>query len=217
MRFDQYLSKYTELKALYELVEHDFSTKGLIHHNWNHVLRDIARGIMIGEAEGANMKIVLAGVLLHDIGRLYPEKGGDHYTSGAKAAPKYLTKAGFTKREIEEIIHCIRSHGPRGLEEPKTLEAKVCYDVDVLSCSCGNAGVARVFHYFIAEEKFTIKQMMQIGSGRRGPRKSFYTETGRKLGEKDFLKATKFWRELDKELREEEHNIKTIIPQYEGD
>lgn len=217
MRLDYYLSKFPELKALYELVGHDFSTKRLVHHNWNHMLRDLARGIMIGEAEGTNMKIVLAGVLLHDIGRLYPEDGADHYTSGAKVAPKHLTKAGFTKREIEEIIHCIRSHGPRGLEEPKTLEAKVCYDVDAISCSCGNVGVARVFHYFIAEEKITIKRMMEIGSGKKGPRKDFYTETGRKLGEKGYLKATKFWRELNKELKKEEQSIKKIIPQYQGD
>jgi len=217
VKLDHYLSKYAELKALYEVVKHDFSSKGLIHHNWNHVLRDLAKGIVVGEAEGANMKIVLAGVLLHDIGRLHPEEGEDHHAAGAKVAPKYLTKAGFTRKEIEEISHCIRSHGPRGLEEPKTLEAKVCYDVDVLSCSFGNVGVARVFHYFIAEEKFTIKQMMEIGSGRKGPRKSFYTETGRKLGQKGYSKAIKFWRELDKELKKEEQSIKEIIPKYEGD
>jgi len=215
MELDYYLSKYATLKTLYRLVEHDFITKGLVHHNWNHVLRDVARSIIVGEAEGANMKIVLAGVLLHDIGRLLPEEGEDHHTVGAKVAPRYLVKAGFTKKDIAEIIHCIRSHGPRGLEEPKTLEAKVCYDVDVLSCSCGNVGVARVFHYFIAEEKFTVKQMMEIGSGRKGPRKSFYTETGRKLGQKGYLKAAKFWRELDKELKEEEQSIRKIIPQYE--
>ena len=80
MRLEYYLSKYAELKALYELVKHDFFAKGLVHHNWNNVLRDLARGIMIGEAEGAKMKIVLAGVLLHDIGRLYSEEGEDHYT-----------------------------------------------------------------------------------------------------------------------------------------
>jgi len=217
MKLEYYLSKYAELNALYELVRHDFLTKGLVHHNWNHVLRDLARGIMIGEAEGTNMKIVLAGVLLHDIGRLYPEKGEYHHSLGAKAAPNYLLKASFTKNEITEIIHCILSHGPRGLEEPKTLEAKVCYDVDVLSCSCGNVGVARVFHYFITEENFTIKQMMEIGSGRKGPRKDFYTETGLKLGQKGYLKAARFWRELDKELKEEEQGIKKIILEYEGD
>jgi len=217
VKVDYYLSKYAELKALYELVKRDFSSKELIHHNWNHVLRDLARSIMVGEAEGADMKLVLAGVLLHDIGRLYPEEGEDHHVAGAKVAPKHLTKAGFTKKEIEKIIHCIRSHGSRGLEAPKTLEAKVCYDVDVLSCSCGNVGVARVFHYFIAEEKFTVKQMMEIGSGKKGPRKSFYTETGRKLGQKGYLKATKFWRELGKELKEEERNARKIIPQYKGD
>jgi HD superfamily phosphodiesterase len=217
MKLEYYLSKYAELKTLYELVKRDFSSKNLVHHNWNHVLRDLARGIMVGKAEGASMKPVLAGVLLHDIGRLHPEKGEDHYVVGAKVAPEYLRKAGFTKKESEEIIHCIRSHGPRGLEEPKTLEAKVCYDVDVLSCSCGNVGVARVFHYFIAEENFTIKQMMQIGSDKKGTRKSFYTETGRKLGQKDYLKAAKFWKELDEKLTEEEQSIKKIIPQYNGD
>jgi len=217
MRLDYYLSKYAELNNLYKLVEHDFSTRGLIHHNWNHVLRDLARGVMIGETEGANMKIVLAGVLLHDIGRLYPEDGEDHYTSGAKVAPKYLTKAGFTQNEIQELIHCIRSHGPRGLDAPKTLEAKVCYDVDVLSCSCGNVGVARVFHYFITEEKFTVKQMIEIGSGGKSPRKSFYTKTGRRFGQKGYLKAAKFWKELAKELKQEEQSIKKIIPKYEGD
>jgi HD superfamily phosphodiesterase len=217
MNLDYYLAKYAELKALYEFVKHDFFTKGLVHHNWNHVLRDLARGIVIGEAEGAKMKIVMAGVLLHDIGRLYSEEGEDHYTLGAKAAPNYLMKAAFTKIEIKEIIHCILSHGPRGLEEPKTLEAKVCYDVDVLSCSCGNVGVARVFHYFVTEENFTIKQMMEISSGKKGPRKDFYTETGLKLGQKGYLKAARFWRELDKELKEEEQSIKKIILQYKGD
>jgi len=217
MRLEDYLSKYAELKALYDLVEHDFCAKRLIHHNWNHVLRDLARGITIGGVEGANMKIILAGVLLHDIGRLYPKEAEDHYTSGAKIAPKYLTKAGYTKNEVKEIIHCIRSHGPRGLEEPKTLEAKVCYDVDVLSCSCANVGVARVFHYFIAEERFSIKQMMEIGSGREGRRRNFYTETGRRLGQKGHSKATKFWRELEKELENEEQSIRKIIPEYKGD
>ncbi len=97
MRIDDYLSQFNELKTLYELTKQDFSTKGLIHHDWHHVLRDLARAIMIGKTERAEMKIVLASVLLHDIGRLYPELGSDHYEAGAKKAPEFLRKAGFKR------------------------------------------------------------------------------------------------------------------------
>ncbi len=217
MKLDYYLSKHAELKALYDLVNSDYRTRGLVHHNWDHVLRVLAGGVELGELEGANMKIVLAGLLLHDIGRLHLKKRKDHHAAGARIAPEILRKAGFIDNEIKDIVHCIRSHGPRGLEEPRTLEAKVCYDVDVLFCSCGNVGVARVFHFFIAEQGFTIKQMVQVGSGKKGPRKSFYTRTGCKQGLEGYQKATRFWKELRKELREEEQAIKKVIPQYEED
>lgn len=216
MKLEEYLSKFSELKTLYEKVEQDFLTKGLVHHNWNHILRDLARCIIIGEKEGANMKVVLAGVLLHDIGRLYPESGKDHYSVGAEVAPEYLKHAGFAE-EIEEVVHCIRCHGPRGLEEPRSLEAKVCYDVDVLSCSVGYIGVARVFDYFMREEEMNVKQMVGLPSGRKGLRKDFYTETGRKLGKGRLKKARKFWGELDQEYAKEGKIIREIIPDYEGD
>jgi len=217
MKFRGYLSKFAELKALYEKVEQAFLTKGLVHHNWNHILRDLARGIIIGEAEGANMKVVLAGILLHDIGRLYPKSGEDHYSVGAGVALKYLKSAGFTEEEIEKVVHCIKCHGPRALEEPRTLEAKICYDVDVLSCSVGYIGVARVFDYFMREEGMNVKQMVETPSGKRGSRKNFYSETGRKLGEEGLQKARNFWKELNQEFVEEKRIIKDLIPSYEGD
>ena len=217
MKLDDYLLQLSELNVLYQLVKQDFSAKGLVHHNWSHIQRDIARAIMIGEAEKANLKIVLASVLLHDIGRLHPELGSAHHAAGAKKAPEYLKKAGFKSGEISEITHCIRAHGPRGGKEPKTLEAKVVYDVDVLSCSVGYVGVARVFDYFMREEKMGVKDMMEIPSGVKGPRKNFYTATGKVLGEEGLKKAKKFWEELTHELKEEERTVKEIIPGYEGD
>lgn len=217
MKLEGYLRRFPELQTLYNTVKKDFLRKGLVHHNWNHILRDLARGILIDEEEGPNMKIVLAGILLHDIGRIHPELGKDHHSVGAEIAPKYLRKAGFGSEEIEEVVHCIRSHGPRGLEEPKTLEAKVCYDVDVLSCSVGNIGVARVFDYFMREVGMDVKQMIEIPSGRKGPRSDFYTHTGRRLGEKGLKKVNKFWKELRQEFVEEEKVIRKIIRDYEGD
>jgi len=217
MKLDHYFLKYPDLNALYDLVESDYSARGLVHHNWNHVLRVLAFGVEIGENENANMKIVVAGLLLHDIGRLHTEEGEDHHAVGAKMAPKMLRRTGFSDSEIDEVVHCVRAHGPRGLEEPRSLEAKVCYDVDVLSCACGNVGVARVFHYFISELGFTVKQMMEVGSGKKGPRRSFYTGTGRKRGLEGYRKAARFWTELRKELKREERAIKKVIPHYEGD
>jgi uncharacterized protein len=137
MKLRHYLLKHADLNTLHERVRRDFCTRGLIHHNWNHVVRDLAKAVTIGEKEGANIKIVLASVLLHDIGRLYPEEGEDHYVAGARLTPRYLANAGFAENEIDRIVHCVKAHGFRGMEVPKTLEARVCYDVDVLSCSAG--------------------------------------------------------------------------------
>jgi HD superfamily phosphodiesterase len=217
VKLDDYLLQFDDLKTLYGLVKQDFSTKALVHHNWHHILRDLARAVVIGEAERANMKIVLASVLLHDIGRLYPDLDSDHHKAGVTKAPEYLRKAGFGSEEISEITHCIAAHGPRGTEEPKSLEAKVVYDVDVLSCSVGYIGVARVFDYFMREENMGVKEMVEIPSGRRGPRRDFYTETGKRNGKKGLERAREFWIELEHELKEEEQTVKRIILEYQGD
>jgi len=217
MKIDDYLLQSNELRVLYKLVKRDFSTRGLIHHNWQHILRDLARAVIIGEAEKANMKIVLAGVMLHDVGRLYPDLGKDHHKAGARKAPEYLREAGFKEEEIQAVTHCIRAHGPRGTEEPRTLEAKVIYDTDVLSCSTGYIGVARVFDYFMREEHMDVKEMMEIPSGKKGPRQDFYTKTGKAMGQKGFKKARQFWEELGRELNEEDKTVRKIIPEYEGD
>lgn len=217
MRLKYYISKFVELERLCQAVRKEFRKKEPIHHNWNHVLRNLAAGIMIGESENTNMKILLACIMLHDIGRLHSESDQDHHSVGAAVAPKYLREAGFTNEEIEAVRHCIKSHGQRGIEEPESLEAKVNYDVDVLSCSVGYLGVARVFDYFMREENMSIKEMLNIPSGKKGPRKNFYTKTGKILGEKGFVKAAKFWKELDSEFTREMQSVKRVIPEDEGD
>jgi HD superfamily phosphodiesterase len=216
MKFEEYLNNLPELKILYENVKKDFISRGLVHHNWTHILRDVGRGILIGEAEGADMKIVLASILLHDIGRLFPEKGRDHHHVGASLAVGYLTNAGFTEEETKKVIHCIKSHDPRGLEEPRSLEARVVYDAGFLS-ETGTVGIARVFHFFFAEAGLNVKNLTRIGSGKRGPRKDFYTRAGEKLGKRALVRSRKYWRELDRELKEEELKIKEFVSEYEGD
>lgn len=216
MKLKEYLNHLPELEILYENVKKDFISKELVHHNWTHILRDMGWGILIGEAEVADIKIVLAAILLHDTGRLFPEKGKDHHRLGANLAVGYLTNADFTDEERKKIIHCIKSHDPRGLEEPKSLEARVVYDAGFLS-EIGTVGIARVFHFFFAEAGLSVKKLTRIGSGKRGPRKDFYTPTGEKLGKRPLAVSRKYWKELDRELRKEKLKIKEFVSEYAGD
>lgn len=217
MELEDYLSRFAELRSLYEAVKKEFLAKGLVHHSWTHVQRVLGSGIAVGEAERANMKIVLASILLHDVGRLHPKAGEDHHSVGAKIASKFLRNSGFREDEIEQIKHCIKAHSPRGMEQPRSLEARVCYDADVLSCSVGYIGVARVFDFFMREEGVGVREMVTIPSGKKGPRKNFYTPSGKRLGAKGFRKAMKFWKELEQEFAREEGNIRKVIPDYKSD
>jgi HD superfamily phosphodiesterase len=217
MKLQYYLSGSAELRSLYESVEEDYSANGLIHHNWHHVLRDLARAVLIGEAEKADMKLLLSAVLLRDIGRLHPISGKDHYESGTVKAREHLVHAGFTDEEVGRILDCIRASGPRGLKEPETTEEKVVYDVDVLSCSVGCRGVARVFDFFMRESNIGVMEMLAIPSDMKGPRRDFYTGTGEALGKEGLDKARRFWRELRQELDEEVKVVREVIPEYEGD
>ena len=81
----------------------------------------------------------------------------------------------------------------------------------------GYIGVARVFDYFMREEKMGVKGLMEIPSGKKGPRRDFYTEMGKTMGEEGLNKARDFWKELRHELKEEERTVKKIIQEYEGD
>jgi len=214
LKLSGYLSSHAELNRLYEAVRSEFASKGLVHHNWGHILRDLAKAILVGEAEGADMKVLLAAVLLHDIGRLFPEMGRDHCMVGVRLAPVYLKNAGFSGDEIEEIIHCVSCYGPRALAGPRTTEARVGFDVEVLSCSVGYLGVAQVFDYFMREEKIGIVAMLDMPSGMPGQRKDFYTATGESFGAEGLRKARAFWSEVREELAKDTKATRQFVPVY---
>jgi hypothetical protein len=77
--------------------------------------------------------------------------------------------------------------------------------------------VARAFDYFMREENMGVKEMMEIPSGRKGPRKDFYAKTGMGICYKGLKKARAFLKELRRELKREERTVKKIIPNYKGD
>jgi hypothetical protein len=105
----------------------------LFHHNFTHVMRDLHRALVIAaEEESVNYGILIPSVLLHDIGFCTADfKKLGHDVAGARLAVEILKDLEYTENEWTAVSHCIRAHKGKA-EHPRTLEAKILYDADVL-------------------------------------------------------------------------------------
>ena len=121
-------------------------------HGFDHVLRVYHLAERLAQAEGADLEIVRAAVLLHDAGRGSESVAGnrsrsDHHTVSADFAQKVLDAEGWSSDRIKAVQHCIRAHRFRDdSERPETREAKVVFDADKLD-AIGAIGVARAVAY----------------------------------------------------------------------
>jgi uncharacterized protein len=114
-------------------------------HDFDHVLRVLALAERIGQAEGADMEVMRAAALLHDVAREQADAEGlDHAAIGAERAWEIL--AGQPSEKIKAVAHAIAAHRFRTDSMPETLEAQVLFDADKLD-AIGAVGIARAFAY----------------------------------------------------------------------
>ncbi|MBI3915026.1 MAG: HD domain-containing protein [Chloroflexi bacterium] len=114
-------------------------------HDFDHILRVLALAERLARAEGADLEIVRAAVLLHDIAREEEDSGGkDHAQLAADRAREILLARGAPRAKADAVAHCIAAHRFRGTTQPQTLEAKILFDADKLD-SIGAIGVARAY------------------------------------------------------------------------
>jgi uncharacterized protein len=118
----------------------------LSHHDKSHVERVYNLAVRIAKEENADLDIVKAAALLHDIARAMEDEGkiADHAAEGAKMARKVLEEVNFPKEKIDKVIHCIEAHRFKKGIEAENLEAKILQDADRLDI-IGAIGLARVF------------------------------------------------------------------------
>lgn len=116
------------------------------HHSKSHVERVYNLAVRIAKEENADLGVVKAAVLLHDIARAMEDEGKieDHATEGAKIARKVLEEADFPKEKIDKVIHCIEVHRFKKGMEAESSEAKILQDADRLDI-IGAIGLARTF------------------------------------------------------------------------
>lgn len=115
-------------------------------HDFEHIMRVYKNAQKIGRKENANMKLVLAAVLLHDIVS-FPKSDKRSKTSSIKssiAAQRILKNHGYDKNEIKIISDAIRDHSFSYGTVPNTIEGKILQDADRLD-AIGAIGIARAF------------------------------------------------------------------------
>jgi uncharacterized protein len=108
---------------------------------------DKASGKMIGSVENVDIDVLRVAAYLHDIGRSLQDASNGavcHAAKGAQIAEPFVERLPLTKKQKQNIIHCIRSHRFRNHHTPGTPEAKVLFDADKLD-AIGAIGVARAF------------------------------------------------------------------------
>jgi uncharacterized protein len=112
-------------------------------HGFEHVLRVWRLARQIGLAEGANMAVLEAAALLHDVARADEESSGAcHAQAGAARARDILR--GQSPEQVEAVAGAICTHRFRDNAPPQTLEARILYDADKLD-AIGAIGVARAY------------------------------------------------------------------------
>jgi len=116
------------------------------HHDKSHVERVYNLAVRLAREEDADLDVVKAAALLHDIARAMEDEGkiSDHAKIGAEMAGKVLEEVDFPEEKIDKVVHCVKVHRFKKGIEAESLEAKILQDADRLDI-IGAVGIARVF------------------------------------------------------------------------
>jgi len=202
------LKKYLReqrVNKLYIKVKKEFQERGPVGHDWEHIYRAIIHALWVGEAEKADMNIVIPAIILHDIGFLYDKNPSIHHITGSKNCIKYLDD--WNREDREKVSKCILSHKGKIFEfkiEPKSLEEKVVFDADTLD-KCGNIGVYYTSKVMVEFALSGIKELSSIKKATSLLSKyeniKFYTKTAKRLArKKGGIILDKFFKKVSREL-----------------
>ncbi len=192
----EYLSKDANYKAAFEYTKKRFEdAEHLPAHNWSHAYRDTLNAIVVGEAEGADMSIVLPAITMHDIGFLYGATGRTHGAIGADKLAEYLKDGGieYPEEAVRKMADCIRTHkGSMHNEKPESLEAKVVADADLIE-KFGPFGVYQNIRTF-TEFNWTLEQNLERATEIFNL--TLETDTGKRIAEPGRQFVADFYNEL---------------------
>jgi len=115
-------------------------------HEFSHTERVYKMAVEIAKEEKADIDIVQAAAILHDIARIQEDNGKIkcHAEEGAKLAKKILADSEFPKDKIEKVSNCIKVHRHSKGIKPSNKEEAIIQDADRLD-ALGAITIARMF------------------------------------------------------------------------
>ncbi len=133
-----------DIAALREWVCNQFTNTPYNTHHLDHLSRVNTLCQKIGQAEKADLVILEAAALLHDIARANEtESTTCHAIASVQIAADILAKLAWPPNTVDAIAYAIRMHRYSAGITPETIEAKILQDADRLD-ALGAIGLARV-------------------------------------------------------------------------
>ncbi len=170
----------------------------------DHVERMTAWCQELGPEVGADMEVLVAGALLHDVGVVIDRKR--HFVVGCHRAAEILKEAGFPQEKIDAALHVLEAHSRYGgAPAPETAEARVGQDADALEY-IGAIGIIRAVIRGLNDGSFDgkisgfPKYLRSVLAKVEG---TFHTEKAGELGRSRVEYMRTFLERIEKELRME--------------
>jgi len=102
-------------------------------YRYEHTLRVAQYGRQLSQSEGADIELVIAACLLHDVAHFDPQVSNpEHGRAGVEVARPLLDSLGYTSDEVDNICYSIGAHvnAKKAHELLHTLEARCVSDAD---------------------------------------------------------------------------------------
>jgi putative nucleotidyltransferase with HDIG domain len=172
-------------------------------YRWKHTLRVAQFGKVIAENEIADVELVVAACLLHDIAWFdtNADSSREHGRIGAEKAKPILKNIGYTHGQVDTICYAISTHVDE--DNPVTLEAKILSDAD----NVDRFGPYRILQWCFADiedyDKLAIKLAERIHRLEQYRKNNpLFTNTGQQLFAEQLNLQIRFFSEFvgEKEL-----------------
>ena len=129
--------------AIDEFVRNEFAGSELGAHTYDHTKRVLSIAREICEFQHADMRILGAAALLHDVGRPYEmSTGKSHALLSGEMSKEVLQKNGYNEDEIGKVVDAILHHRYSEGLTPNSLEGEILSDADKLD-AIGAIGIFR--------------------------------------------------------------------------